>query len=43
MHLVKLIIIVKLINQTIHVSFKPLTFSQNDKLTNLNFLNNHDL
>jgi hypothetical protein len=36
--------------QTIHVSFKPMAFSQmymsisqNDKLVNLNLLNNHDL
>jgi hypothetical protein len=43
MHLVKFITIFKLISQTIHVLFKPHTFSPNDKLVNLNRLNNHDL
>jgi hypothetical protein len=29
MHLIKLTIIIKLMSQTMHVSFKPLAFSQN--------------
>jgi hypothetical protein len=50
MYLVKLTTIVKLINQKICVSFKPLAFTQmymsiiqNDKLVNLNLLKNHGL